>query len=145
MAGKFSEEDLASFRTVFNSIDTDGNQLLDRDEFQKFADEVGSADSFPTDLIFLLFDENNDGKLSFDEFVTFLTVGSGSGDFSPFFERLFKKLDKDNNGTLDVDELVDFIKLCKVPVDPAVVKQELVKSNKKDLTLPEFLELLNSI
>jgi serine/threonine-protein phosphatase 2B regulatory subunit len=142
MAGKFSEEEIASFKFVFDGIDTDGNQLLDKAEFQKFANDVGAADSFPTDLIFLLFDENEDGKLSFDEFVTFLTAGSGATDFSPFFERLFKKLDKDNNGALDVDELVEFIKLCKVPVDPAVVKQELAKSNKKELTLPEFLAIL---
>jgi Ca2+-binding EF-hand superfamily protein len=50
------------------------NGTINKEEFADVMKQMGVLDSFLQDLIFNVFDENKDGLINFQEFVTALSV-----------------------------------------------------------------------
>lgn len=73
---ELTEEEEAEFRELFMMVDTDGGGTIDRMELKQLLDTIGV---FPTveevNLIFLEVDESDDGEISFEEFVQFMSGG----------------------------------------------------------------------
>ena len=92
--------DLICLRKSFEEIDIDESGEIDYDEFLEFMEE--RRNTF-TDAVFRLIDENGDGVLEFDEFVSI--CGSfciwGRGEILKF---CFDTFDADGGGTIDEEE-----------------------------------------
>jgi Ca2+-binding EF-hand superfamily protein len=140
MQENYSQEDLDTFKKAFDLIDVDGNKQLDKEEFQRFLNLIGLGSVFSAELLFIIYDENDNDLLSFDEFLRFLTKDSKLQSMEQFFAKVFKKLDKDNSGTLDADELVEFVRICKIPIDLEELRAGLKAQNFKPLTFSEFID-----
>jgi Ca2+-binding EF-hand superfamily protein len=139
----YSQEDLETLQKSFNFKDTDGDKLLSKTELEDFMNENRLDEIYTSDLVFFLCDDNNDDKLSFEEFSAFLIESSEPDSFIKFVEKVFKKIDKDNSGTLDLDELIEFSRLLKFPLDPDELKDEFGGESFKPLTLSEFLKKMS--
>lgn len=48
--------------------------VINKEEFKEVMKQMGVVDSFLQDLIFNVFDDNKDGNINFQEFVTALSV-----------------------------------------------------------------------
>jgi len=72
-------------RLIFNCFDSDGNGVLDREEFkmaaQRFSSQSGSIDAF-CDRVFFACDRNGDGDVSYKEFLEWVT--SNQDEFEQF-------------------------------------------------------------
>ena len=80
---------------------------MDRHEFMWGLRENGHTLS-PSEFerIFKYFDKNNDGKLSYDEFLRGVR-GDMNANRKQFVAIAFKKLDKTGNGIVDIQDLVN--------------------------------------
>ena len=112
MSGELTEAQLAQLRQSFQVIDTDHNGLLDKEELTRFMKASGLDVKF-VPAIFLLFDTNKDGGLSFDEFKEYLKACLMNGsDPRHFFRLIFNAIDSDGSGSLCAEEMVQFAQLC---------------------------------
>lgn len=107
---KLSKEELKSLKKEFDSIDTDHNGELDRKELERFMEKNNFEIEF-VNIAIKLFDEDGNGRISFDEFVKF-TQALSKLDKDPFLlqRMLFATLDQDNSGYLDEKEIYQFFK-----------------------------------
>jgi len=65
---KKEKEKLQRLREKFNEVDTDGNQTIDRDEFNKLAAEIFECSTEDATALFKEIDVNDSGNISFAEF-----------------------------------------------------------------------------
>lgn len=67
---RLSDEELAEIREIFSHYDADDSGFIDRAELGKLLDALGASmtgEELQAGLLAL--DENNNGKIEFDEFV----------------------------------------------------------------------------
>ena len=105
-----SNEELKSLRKQFDSIDIDHNGELDKLELEEFMKKNNFETEF-ANIAIKLFDEDKNGRISFDEFVKFVDA-LGKLDKDPLLlqRMLFATLDQDNSGYLDEKEIYTFFK-----------------------------------
>ena len=70
---------------IFTHSDEDGDTLLDLEELEHFIEEFDELmedmeDSMPVEVILIAYDDDEDGKLSLDEYMHFLGFGDEHGD-----------------------------------------------------------------
>lgn len=112
---KFSKDkkkkELQLLKKQFDAIDSNQNGVLDLDEIQTFMSEIGLEESLAP-LVFKLFDTNDDGCLSFDEFCQFIKI-MNDDDAGPIqlYRLAFDKIDTDHSGSLNKHEVYEFAKL----------------------------------
>ena len=114
-------------------MDNSGDRKMDRYEFMWGLKENGhNLNPSEFERIFKYFDKNNDGKISYDEFLVGLR-----GDLNERRRGLvglaFKKLDKTGNGIVDLEDLLS---TYSVEWHPKFKSGEM---SKKDI-LEEFLK-----
>lgn len=88
-------------------MDNNRDKKLDRYEFQWGLKENGhdlSASEF--ERIFKYFDKNNDGKVSYDEFLRALRGDLNAGRKN-MIGLAFKKVDRTNDGFVTIDDLIN--------------------------------------
>lgn len=113
---KFSQPDLDKLKISFDSMDSDKNGTLDRDEVNEFAKHNGFDGSF-VKLLFLLFDKDKSGDLTFKEFLDFIGVMRLSEkDPRLFYRRVFDAIDTNKGGSLDKHEIASFCDYIGQPV-----------------------------
>ena len=106
----FQEKSIEELKRTFNSIDTDGNGELDRDEFLRFCKNQNQVD-----LVFLLSDENKSDTISFDEYLDFnKKMVEASQDSNIYYKLIFDALDSNHKGSLDRDKLSEFYRLADI-------------------------------
>ena len=103
-----SNDELKKLKKEFKSIDTNHNNELDLNELEAFMERNNFEKEF-AHLAIKLFDENNDGQISFNEFVKFAQALSKL-DSDPILlqKMLFATLDKDDSGYLEENEIRAF-------------------------------------
>ena len=63
-------------RAAFNMFDKDGSGVISSDEIKEVLGFGGNLDSEAIDLIMKQVDDNGDGQISFEEFVSMMKIGS---------------------------------------------------------------------
>ena len=108
----FTEEQITSFRMVFDSMDRNHNGTLNKNDFTAFL-KKNKVDPKFVNATFKVFDENGDGLLSFDEYIRYLDACVRAEKEPRYIYKLiFEAVDEDHNGGLSMDEVQAFINLC---------------------------------
>lgn len=137
----FTPEEIAALNKQFDLIDTDDNGYLSETELFQFMQKCGIDTRF-IKAIFKVFDTNNDGSLSFKEFVEYLGACTRSQTEPAYLFRLiFDSIDADKDGELDPDEMVEFGQLCSMPMTKEDATRELQKLDKDHNGKLSFKEL----
>lgn len=106
---KISKEDLARLHQEFDSIDTNQSGDLDLKELRAFMEKNYLQPEY-ADVAIKIYDEDGNGRISFDEFVKYTrALAELKDDPSIFHKLLFKALDKNHSGYLEANELMQFI------------------------------------
>eukprot|EP00026_Physarum_polycephalum_P010678 Phypoly_transcript_10848.p1 GENE.Phypoly_transcript_10848~~Phypoly_transcript_10848.p1 ORF type:complete len:135 (+),score=24.69 Phypoly_transcript_10848:77-481(+) len=103
----FTLEELELIKTSFAKADSNKDKALSLPEFKNIM-ATSKLDAADTSHLFALFDTNADGKISFAEFVTALSVMT-RGTAKQKLEFLFDFYDTDGDGVLTAAEIRVFI------------------------------------
>jgi len=95
------------------------NGVINKEEFKEVMKQMGVLDGFLQDLIFNVFDNNKDGSINFQEFVTALSVMT-RGDPNEKLEFAFSMYDLDGNGFIDKEEMTQIMESFYKLVGPLV-------------------------
>jgi len=95
------------------------NGVINQEEFREVMKQMGVLDGFLQDLIFNVFDDNKDGSINFQEFVTALSVMT-RGDPNEKLEFAFSMYDLDGNGFIDKEEMTQIMEAFYKLVGPLV-------------------------
>ena len=105
------ERRLQDLRRAFELFDTDGSGTISPHELARVMRSLGQN---PTkqeiNEMMSGFDENSDGEIDFDEFLTLYAGSMNSADDEEFIAWAFEAFDKDNSGRLSADEIRDVIR-----------------------------------
>ena len=104
MGISFSKEEINLLHNHFKSLstETDGIYAMDRNNFKR---SLGFHQNQYIDRIFMLFDEDADGKIQFSEFLHGLNILSEKGKPKEKLEFSFMIYDFDGDGQISRDEL----------------------------------------
>ena len=105
------ERRLQDLRRAFELFDTDGSGTISPHELARVMRSLGQN---PTkqeiNEMMSGFDENSDGEIDFDEFLTLYAGSMNSADDEEFIAWAFEAFDKDSSGKLSADEIRDVIR-----------------------------------
>jgi Ca2+-binding EF-hand superfamily protein len=123
----FTAQELDNMKRQFAVIDANHDGVLSAEELTHFS-KVYEIDTRFVKLAYLVFDGDQSGGLSFEEYVDFINIARNfDRDKRSFYRRVFDAIDKDKSGAIDGAE---FQKLCAA-FDMALTVQEaadIVKS-----------------
>lgn len=142
---KLSKEELNSLKEQFDSIDTDHNGELDREELESFMRKNNFETEF-ANIAIKLFDEDKNGQISFDEFVKFTQALSKLDKDPVLLQRmLFATLDQDNSGYLDEKEILTFFRdFSSEPITEEDVKNIMENLDENEDGKLSFDELMKA-
>jgi Ca2+-binding EF-hand superfamily protein len=123
---------LDRIKAAFDALDTDSNGFLEADDFERLAHRIiqalGVAESAPKaralhaacrhywqGLVDTL-DQNNDGKLSLEEYAHFHEPDGYEGNVRPYAEALTSICDRDDDGYVEHADLVSGLGAVGFPV-----------------------------
>ena len=106
LEGKTTMDD---YKAAFDRLDKDKDGYIDPSEIQALFDDVygGKAPSFETDAFMKFFDENNDGRISWDEFENGLGAAMATSMQNGMGLELLQGDDAADDDEEDDDEAVD--------------------------------------
>ena len=113
----FDQKELKAMYKQFKKETPQG--VINKDEFKEVMKQMGVVDNFLQDLIFNVFDNNKDGTINFQEFVTALSVMT-RGDPNEKLEFAFAMYDLDRNGYIDKQEMQQIMEAFYKLVGPLV-------------------------
>jgi len=113
----FDQKELKAMWKQFKKETPSG--AINKDEFKEVMKQMGVVDPFLQDLIFNVFDDNKDGSINFQEFVTALSVMT-RGDPNEKLEFAFHMYDLDGNGFIDKEEMAQIMEAFYKLVGPLV-------------------------
>jgi serine/threonine-protein phosphatase 2B regulatory subunit len=152
--GTFTEAELAALKLRFKEIagiDTD-DDVIDKKEFLKI---LKFEDSLFTDRVFSMFDTDQNGTITQEEFIEGLAMLSPNGSLKDKIQLSFRMWDLNNNGVIEKDELK---KLMQSSMDASslLISDEQVEKlidatfgladcdNSGAITLQEYEKLVHS-
>eukprot|EP01129_Flabellula_baltica_P012153 TRINITY_DN5440_c0_g2_i1.p2 TRINITY_DN5440_c0_g2~~TRINITY_DN5440_c0_g2_i1.p2 ORF type:complete len:175 (+),score=37.17 TRINITY_DN5440_c0_g2_i1:57-527(+) len=103
---------LMVLKSYFNNFDTNGNGTLDRNETREFCYQLGYyLSDEQLDVLFLSVDDDNNGVLSFDEWLESVNHQGHTQQLATLFSEkgkqaadYFRYFDTDKSGKLNIDE-----------------------------------------
>jgi Ca2+-binding EF-hand superfamily protein len=113
LSREFSENEMVDFRAAFNMFDLDGSGSIETHELKEVLTQLGEAPS-DEDIqeMIILVDENKDGVVDFDEFITLmrLRMGDSGEDAEHNLKDVFDIFDADGSGFIDRKEMGSLMK-----------------------------------
>ena len=140
-----SPEQINLFRERFNELDVSGTGLIDRETMgQILHSEADQIEQLMIILLFEKYDVNHDGKISFDEFITFCSEMSDLSEVSILHE-ILEIADADGSGFLDVSEIERIGDLMGLKIsreDALCTINALDRDGNKSIDFSEFLQII---
>jgi len=111
---QYTEDQIAKLRADFAAADKDRNGRLDKKELKKiFGKDKGKSKGLKA--AFAVFDRDNSGTLSFEEYAEYLGFAQlAQTDPRSYFTRLFTAFDVNRNGTLPGPQLDQLLKAAGI-------------------------------
>lgn len=124
---------LIGLQRLFKIMDDDGSQTLSLPEFSKACRDfrIGISDE-NVPILFSKFDVNNDGTISYDEFL-YAVKDPMNDQRIALVEKAFRSIDKNGNGVIEVSDIKNSYNAKKHP-------DVLQGKRTEDSVLVEFLE-----
>ena len=105
MQGGFSGVSNAEYDEAFDELDSDKNGFLSENELLKFQQNgLGQAE----DLTYKVFDADEDGKVSKDEYLAFFKKQPAQNVSEADLAQIFEDMDADKDGNLSPEELKEY-------------------------------------
>ena len=99
-------------KATFRQVDTDQSGYIDKEELRAVLQKLGGeVTEEEVDKCYGQLDENDDGKIDFDEFSKWYLKSENRIESDVV--ALFNKFDRDNNGSIDASELANLVKACQ--------------------------------
>jgi len=136
----FDQKELKAMYKQFRKETPAG--VINKEEFKEVMKQMGVVDNFLQDLIFNVFDDNKDGSINFQEFVTALSVMT-RGDPNEKLEFAFSMYDLDGNGFIDKDEMTQIMEAFYKLVGPLVTFSGKKYDSPQQL-VDEFFETMDA-
>jgi len=136
----FDQKELRAMYKQFRKESPQG--LISKDEFREVMSQMGVTDNFLQDLIFNVFDDNKDGTINFQEFVTALSVMT-RGEPQEKLEFAFNMYDLDGNGFIDKSEMSQIMEAFYRLVGPLVTFSGKKYESPQQL-VDEFFDMMDT-
>jgi len=136
----FEQRELKAMFKQFKKETPSG--VINKTEFKEVMKQMGVIDGFLQDLIFNVFDDNKDGSINFQEFVTALSVMT-RGDVNEKLEFAFHMYDLDGNGFIDKEEMTQIMQSFYKLVGPLVTFSGK-KYDSPEQLVDEFFEAMDA-
>lgn len=145
---EFTEQEVLEFRDAFAMFDTDGGGTIETHELKQVMTELGDE---PTDEeiqeMILMVDENGDGAIDFDEFITLmrLRMGESGDDNEKKLRDVFNIFDADGSGGIDRDEMRQLMKKLAQSLteeEISAMMEEVDKDGDGEISFEEFKALM---
>merc|ERR1712113_53772 len=99
-------------RATFRQVDTDQSGFIDKEELAAVLQKLGGAvNDEEVDKCYNELDENDDGKIDFEEFSKWYLKSENRIESD--IQQLFNKFDHDGNGYIEIDELENLVVACQ--------------------------------
>mmetsp|Transcript_49599 Transcript_49599/g.44410 ORF Transcript_49599/g.44410 Transcript_49599/m.44410 type:complete len:660 (-) Transcript_49599:26-2005(-) len=136
-------------RATFRQVDTDQSGFIDKEELRSVLQKLGGeVTDEEVDKCYKELDENDDGKIDFDEFSRWYLKSENRIESD--VQQLFNKFDHDNNGYIEIDELENLVVACQgenTEPDPNEVENArkiLDENNDGKISKDEFMNWYKS-
>ena len=143
------EEQLKEYKEAFDLFDRDQTGLIGPNEIYSLLKNFGNpTPKKEIDQLMADFDEDGDGKLSFDEFVTFLEKSYVTLDEFEAVIRAFKTFDRNDSGKIDLGEFKFILTKLGHKLSDDVVKlifKESKLENEGKMDYYEFVDFWKKI
>jgi len=152
----FTHKKLHQFNRIFRKLDKNNNGHLDEYEVRHLAKLLYVPSDAEVAATVAKFDQNKDSKISFDEFITRLTVIPATDkqhrdskielnehDIAEL-KLQFDEIDLDGDGFVDTKEAIDLARDSYVPPQATVdaIMRQLDVDKNKVISLEEFLQYM---
>ncbi len=138
------EEQLKEYKEAFDLFDRDQTGLIGPNEIYSLLKNFGNpTPKKEIDKLMADFDNDGDGKLSFDEFVTFLHQSYVTLDEMEAVIRAFKTFDRDTSGEIDLNEFKFILEQLGHKLPDDVVKLIFYESNLNENGKMDYNEFVN--
>eukprot|EP01083_Nonionella_stella_P091362 255433_1 len=139
-------------KSIFKYFDKDGSGFLDKKEFGAYLNSLGLGDqAFKAEALRALSDDDNDGKIDFNEFRNFIKTDNAKKIVNDLDEfqflctvcDVFKKYDTDGDGAVSWEEWkAEMIKTGKTEKEAKELFEVNDKNNDQKITFDEFYHSL---
>ncbi len=138
------EEQLKEYKEAFDLFDRDQTGLIGPNEIYSLLKNFGNpTPKKEIDKLMADFDNDGDGKLSFDEFVTFLHQSYVTLDEMEAVIRAFKTFDRNNSGEIDLNEFKFILEKLGHKLPDDVVKLIFYESKLNENGKMDYNEFVN--
>ncbi len=138
------EEQLKEYKEAFDLFDREQTGLIGPNEIYSLLKNFGNpTPKKEIDQLMADFDEDGDGKLSFDEFVTFLHQSYVTLDEMEAVIRAFKTFDRNNSGEIDLNEFKFILEKLGHKLPDDVVKLIFYESKLNENGKMDYNEFVN--
>eukprot|EP01022_Parablepharisma_sp_SALTPOND_P001083 TRINITY_DN105553_c1_g1_i1.p2 TRINITY_DN105553_c1_g1~~TRINITY_DN105553_c1_g1_i1.p2 ORF type:complete len:234 (-),score=34.40 TRINITY_DN105553_c1_g1_i1:1279-1980(-) len=145
IATQLSEKELAPLRTLFKSLDSNGDGKLSYQEIKQGL--KGRADEKELTSLMVAVDTDNNGYIEYNEFLA-AAMGEQLAHYKERLKQAFTLFDKDKSGKISVKELKKIIKkeLSEGEMDFwTQIVQDADRNGDGELDFLEFLEIMNQV
>ena len=138
------EEQLKEYKEAFDLFDREQTGLIGPNEIYSLLKNFGNpTPKKEIDQLMAEFDEDGDGKLSFDEFVTYLEKSYQTLDEIEAVIRAFKTFDRNQSGEIDLNEFKFILEKLGHKLPDDVVKLIFYESKLNENGKMDYNEFVN--